>query len=146
MSKNKGQSMSVDIKKIEYYNIIVDSYIGEASKLLSGFADVGISWLAFKAVALEDMRTRFTLFPNDSSKMSNGAIKAGQNLDGPYLAILIKSAIDEPGDLAIIYEKLAQVDINVHESCGIADIKGGYGVILYLKHEDCEEALAALDK
>jgi hypothetical protein len=28
---------------------------------------------------------------------------------------------------------------------GIADIKGSYGVMLYLAQEDCENAVAALD-
>jgi hypothetical protein len=48
--------------------------------------------------------------------------------------------------LADIYEKLSQAGINVHEPSGIADIQGSYGVILYLKREDCEKAVAAIEK
>jgi len=138
--------MALDIKTIEYYNITVEGHVGEGSKLLSVFADVGVNLLAFKSVALEPMRTQFTLFPDDGLKMSDGAKKEGLNLDGPHSALLIKGDNDESGELADIYEKLSQADINVHESSGIADIKGNYGVILYLKQEDCEKAVAALEK
>jgi hypothetical protein len=77
--------------------------------------------------------------------MTDGAKKAGLKLDGPHSALLIKGDNDESGELADIYEKLSQADIHVHESSGIADIKGSYGVILYLKQEDCEKAMAALE-
>ncbi len=138
--------MALDIKKIEYYNITVEGHVGEGSKLLSVFSDAGVNLLAFKAVALEPMRTQFTLFPDDGLKMNDGAKNAGLNLDGPHSALLIKGDNDESGELADIYEKLSQADIYVNESNGIADIKGSYGVILYLKQEDCEKAVAALEK
>src|SRR5512136_2516185 len=133
--------MAFDIKRVEYYNITVEGHVGEGSKLLSVFADVGVNLLAFKAVALEPLRTQFTLFPDDGVKMTDGAKKAGLHLDGPQAALLIQGDHDESGALADIYAKLAQADIHVHESSGIADIKGSYGVILYLKQEDCEKAV-----
>ncbi len=136
--------MALDIKRVEYYNIAVEDHAGEASELLSLFAGVGVSLLAFKAVPLEPKRTQFTLFPNDGSKMTEGARKAGLELDGPHSALLIQGD-DESGALADIYEKLAQANINVYESSGIADIRGSYGVILYLDQEDCEKAMAALE-
>ena len=136
--------MALEIKKVEYFNITIDNNAGEAYKLLSTFADIGISLLAFKAVSVENKRTRFSLFPNDSSKMKDEAKKAGLNLDGPHAAVIIKSDSDEPGECAGIFKKLSQVDINVIEYCGIADIKDSYGIILYLKQEDCGKALAAL--
>ena len=137
--------MALDIKKVEYYNITVDGYAGEGYKLLSVFAGVGVNLLAFKAVPVEPKHTRFSLFPDDSSKMKNGAKKAGLNLDGPYTALIVKGYDDESGALADIYEKLSRADVNVYESSGIANIKESYGVVLYLKQEDCEKAMAALD-
>ena len=137
--------MAFDIKRVEYYNTTVEDQAGAASKLLSLFAGVGVSLLAFKAVPVEPRSTRFTLFPDDGLKMTAGAKKAGLKLDGPHPALLIQGD-DESGALADIYEKLSQADIHVSESGGIADIKGGYGVILYLKPEDCEKAVAALER
>lgn len=137
--------MALDIKKVEYFNTTVEGHAGEAAKLLSLFAGAGVNLLAFKAVPVGPGRTQFTLFPNDGSKMTAGAEKAGLILDGPHPAVLIKDDDDKSGDLAGIYEKLAQADMRVAESSGIAGINGGYGVILYLKPEDCEKAVAALE-
>lgn len=135
--------MELAVKRVEYYNITIDGHAGEASKLLSLFADAGVSLLAFKAVPIEPGRTRFSLFPNDGLKMTNGAKKAGLELDGPHSALLIEGD-DESGALADIYEKLSLAGIKVGESSGIADINGGYGVVLYIKEEDCEKAVVAL--
>lgn len=62
--------MALDIKKVEYYNVTVDGRAGEGSKLLSVFAGAGVNLLAFKAVPVEHMRTRFSLFPNDNLKLN----------------------------------------------------------------------------
>jgi hypothetical protein len=136
--------MALDIKRVEYYNLTVADHAWEGSKLLALFAAAGVNLLAFKAVPLEPLRTRFTLFPDDGSKMTAGAKKAGLELAGPYAALLIQGD-DESGALADIYEKLAQAEISVNESSGIAAIKGGYGVILYLEQADCEKAAAVLE-
>ena len=136
--------MAFDIKRVEYYNITVEDHAGEGSKLLSLFAGVGVNLLAFKAVPLEPMRTQFTLFPNDGLRMTDGAKKAGLELDGPHSALLIQGD-DESGALADIYDTLSRAGVGVSESSGLADIKGGYGVLLYLKQEDSEKAVAALE-
>jgi len=136
--------MALDIKKVEYYNFTVGDHAGEGAKLLSLFAAAGVNLLAFKTVHREPGRTQFTLFPNDGLRMIAGAKKAGLEWDGPHAALLIKDT-DESGALADIYERLSQADIAVHESSGIADINGGYGVVLYLEQEDCDKAAAALE-
>ncbi len=136
--------MALDVKKVEYYDLTVGAHAGEASKLLSLFAGAGVNLLAFKAVPLGPNRTRFTLFPNDGSKMAAGAKKAGLEIEGPHAAVLIEGD-DKSGALADIFEKLSQAEITVNEASGIADINGGYGVVLYLKPEDCEKAAAALE-
>ncbi|MBN1414079.1 MAG: hypothetical protein JW973_03170 [Bacteroidales bacterium] len=136
--------MALDIKKVEYYNITVDGNAMEGFKLLSVFADAGVNLLAFKAVPVEPERTRFSIFPDDISKMNKGANKAGLKLDGPHAALIVKGYDDESGECANIHEKLFQAGIDIYESSGIANIKGSYGIILYLKQEDCEKAVTAL--
>ncbi len=138
--------MALDIKKVEYFNITVGDQAGEGSKLLSLFAGVGVNLLAFKSVPVAPGRTRFTLFPNDGCKMAEGAKKAGLEIEGPHAALLIQGDQDESGALAGIYEKLSGACIHVAESSGIADIKGSYGVVLYLRPEDCEKAATALTR
>ena len=136
--------MALEIKKVEYFNITVDSNADVAYKLLSKFSEAGISLLAFRATPTKDRKTLFSLFPNDSLKMIDGAKKAVIDLDGPYSALIIKSDTDEPGECADIFRRLSQVDIKNYEFSGIADIKNSYGIILYLQQEECEKALVAL--
>jgi hypothetical protein len=135
--------MALDILQVEYYNITVEDQITNASKLLSTIAGAGVDFHAFKAIPVKPNRTQFTLFAKDSLKMTDGAKKSGLELDGPYFAILIKGD-EKSGALADIYKKLSQAGIQVDEACGIADVNAGYGVILYLKQEDCGKAMTVL--
>jgi hypothetical protein len=135
--------MAFNILQVEYYNITVQGQITEASNLISRIAGVGVDFHAFKATPLEPDRTQFTLFAKDSSKMTEGAKKSGLELDGPYSAILIKGD-EKAGALADIYERLSKAGIQVDEASGIADINAGYGVILYMKREDCDMAMTVL--
>jgi len=135
--------MALDLLQVEYYNITVEDQIANASKLLSTIAGAGVDFHAFKAIPVKPNRTQFTLFAKDSSKMTDGAKKSGLELDGPYFALLIKGD-EKSGALADIYKKISQAGIQVDEACGIADINAGYGVILYLKQEDCGKAMTVL--
>jgi hypothetical protein len=136
--------MALEIKKVEYFDITIGQAAGEAYKLLSTFADAGVSLLAFRASPAESGQMRFSLFPDDASKMKDEASGAGLNPDGPKPALMIKSTSDEPGECADIFSRLSRAGIDVYESGGIADIKDSFGVILYLKKEDCEKAITAL--
>jgi hypothetical protein len=144
ISISQGESMALDILQVEYYNITVEDQIIDASKLLSTIAGAGVDFHAFKAVPVKPNRTQFTLFAKDSAKMTEGAKKSGLDLEGPYFALLIKGD-EKAGALADIYKRLSQAGIQVDEAYGIADINAGYGVILYLKQEDCEKAVGALE-
>ena len=135
--------MAFNILQVEYYNITVQGQITEASNLISRIAGAGVDLHAFKATPLEPDRTQFTFFAKDSSKMTEGAKKSGLELDGPYSAILIKGD-EKAGALADIYERLSKAGIQVDEASGIADINAGYGVLLYLKREDCDKAMTVL--
>ena len=136
--------MTIEVKHVEYYNIVVEGHIGAGAKLLSLVADIGVSLLAFNAVSLGSTQTQFRLVPGDNAKMRNGAKQVGLEIDGPHAALFIQGDTDESGELASIYERLALAGISVDESSGIADINGSYGVMLYLAHEDCENAMVAL--
>ncbi|HPQ44727.1 MAG TPA: hypothetical protein PKZ42_10930 [Syntrophales bacterium] len=135
--------MALEILPVEYYNVTIEGQITHASQLLSTIAGAGVDFHAFKAIPVDPARTQFTLFAKNSSTMTAGAEKAGLVLDGPYFALLIKGD-EKAGALADIYKKLSRAGIQVDEACGIADINAGYGVILYLKQEDCGKAITVL--
>lgn len=135
--------MKLDILQVEYFNITVENKITNASEFISTVVEAGVDFHAFKAISLNPNQTQFTLFGKDRSKIIDGVKKSGLKFDGPYSTILIKGD-EKPGALANIYKKLSQAGIQVDEACGIADINAGYGVILYLKQEDCVKALTVL--
>lgn len=135
--------MDLDIKRVDYFHIAVDGHVAEGSQALAAIADAGVDFLTYQAVPLEAGRTRFTLFPVDGRKLAEGAQQAGLPLDSPHPAILIVGQ-ERPGALAEIYAKLSRSGIAVGESNGIAHVRGRYGVLQYMKREDCGAAVAAL--
>jgi hypothetical protein len=137
---NQNLYLAMEIKKVDYFKITINSNAGAAYKLLSIFSEFGISLLAFKANPLGQGQTEFSLFPNDSAKMKAAAKNAGLNLNGPHAALIIKSNNDEPGECAGIFDRLSKANITLQESIGIADIMDSYGVVVCLDQKDCEKA------
>jgi hypothetical protein len=128
---------------VEYFYTTVADRPGEAYTVLSQLAALGINLLAFSGVPMGPARTELTLFPEDPSMMKSAAAKAGFTLDGPHPAFLVQGD-DELGALAGIHEKLYQADVNVYASSGIADGKGSYGYVIYVRPGDDERAARAL--
>jgi len=135
--------MPLDIRRVDYYSLTVEEHVAEGAAMLGTIVGAGVDFLAYKAVPVGAGRTRFTLFPIDGSKLEDGAAKAGLAVDGPHPAVLIVGD-ERPGALADIYGKLASAGIAVEESTGIAHINGGYGIVLYLRPEDRDRAIATL--
>src|SRR5262245_6358399 len=123
--------MSITIRRVEYFNTTLRDQPGEAYRLLSQLAGLGLNLLAFTAVPVGPVRTQIAIFPDDSRKMLESAQKAGLVLDGPYPAILVQGD-DELGALAGIHAKLYQASVNVYASSGVTDGRGAFGYVLYV--------------
>ncbi len=135
--------MSYKIRKLNYYYAITQDKPGEAHKILSILADVGVNQLAFNTMQMGPERAQITLFPEDESLLLNVAKKAGLNLDGPYNAILVQGT-DEMGALVKVHEKLHNANINIASSTAIADGSGSYGYLIYVRPDDYDKAANAL--
>ena len=64
-------------------------------------------------------------------------------LNGPHPALMVHGD-DELGALAVIHMKLYQANVNVYASSGIANGKGSYSYILYVRPEQFELAANSL--
>ncbi|NIQ59936.1 MAG: hypothetical protein GWN71_43370, partial [Gammaproteobacteria bacterium] len=117
---------------------------GEAYRLLSRLADLGVNLLAFTAVPVGPEHTQLTLFPEDPAQLTDEAEKARIELDGPHAAILVQGDDDELGALADIHEKLYDAEVNVYASSGVTDGRGAFGYVVYVRSEDYETAAEAL--
>lgn len=136
--------MAYRIRRVQYFYTTVRDEPGEAYKLLTQLARLGVNLLAFTAVPVGPMRTQLTLFPEDSRKLEDTVKKAGFDLDGPHRALLVQGD-DELGALAQVHERLYQANVNVYASTGVADGKGSYGYVVYVRPEEFERAASALE-
>jgi hypothetical protein len=131
------------IRRVEYFNTAVHDRPGEAYKLLSQLADMGVNLVAFTAVPIGPQRAELTIFPEDPLKMVDVARKAALPMDGPHPALLVQGD-DELGALARLHGKLYDADVNVYASSGVADGRGSFGYVIYVRPEDYARAAAAL--
>jgi len=135
--------MAFRIRRAEYFTTTVQDQLGEAYKLLSQLADLGLNLLAFTAIPVESRHAQLTLFPEDPLKMAEAARQAGLVLDGPHPAILVQGD-DELGALARIHARLDEASVNVYASSGVADGRGSFGYVVYVRPDDYERAASAL--
>jgi len=135
--------MATRIRRVEYFHANVMDEPGEAYKVLSALAGLGVNLVGFTAVPVGPDRTQITLFPEDPGKMRSEAQKAGMALDGPHRALLVQGD-DELGVLATVHEKLYRAGVNVYASSAIADGAGKFGHLIYVRPEDYDRAAKAL--
>jgi len=135
--------MAFDIRRVDYFYTTVKDQPGEAYRLLSRLADLGVNLHAFTAVPIGPLHTQLTIFPEDKLMMAAAAKKAGLPLDGPHPALLVQGD-DTLGALADIHEKLYEERVNVYASSGVTDGKGSYGYLLYVRPDQYETAARAL--
>jgi hypothetical protein len=135
--------MAFRIRRAEYFSTTVQDQPGEAYKLLSRLADAGLNLVAFTAVPSGPLHAQLTIFPEDPLRMANAARRAGLALDGPHPALLVQGD-DELGALARIHSRLFEANVNVYASSGVADGRGSFGYVIYVKPDDYERAAAAL--
>ena len=136
--------MAYTIRRVDYFYTTVKDEPGEAYKVLSLLAGLGVNLVAVTAIPFGPMNTQLTIFPEDTAQLRNEAQKAGLKLEGPQPALLVQGD-DELGALAEVHSKLYTANVNIYASSGVADGKGRYGYIIYVRPDDFEHAVAALN-
>jgi hypothetical protein len=135
--------MSQTIRRVDYFYTTVQDQPGRAHDLLTQLARLGVNLFALTAVPMGPDATQMALFPQDSNALKSAAERAGLRLDGPHRALLVQGD-DELGGLASVFGRLADADVNVYASYAVADGKGHYGDIIYVRPEHYERAVKAL--
>lgn len=136
--------MSYSIRRAEYFYATVADRPEEAYRVLNQLAEQGINLLAFSAVPVGPDHVQFTLFPDDPPQLEIEAKRAGLELDGPHEAILVRGD-DELGALAGIHERLAGASVNIYASSGVADGVGSFAYVIYVREDQFQQALEALE-
>lgn len=135
--------MSVTIRRVEYFHATVRDEPGAAYGILTGLAGADVNLLAFHAVPVGAELTQLTLFPDHVDRLARAAEAIPLSLTGPYRAFLIQGD-DRLGALVDHHRRLSDANIGVFASSGVADGRGGYGYVLYVRGEDVEAASAIL--
>jgi hypothetical protein len=135
--------MAYSVKRVEYFYTTITDVPEEGFQLLTRLAELGINLLAFTAVPVGPMRIQFALFPEDAGKLGTMAKQIGFTLDGPHTALLVQGD-DELGALAVVHRKLSQANVSVYASSGVADGRGRYGYVIYVRPDQVEQAVSAL--
>ena len=135
--------MTFQMRRVEYFHASVADEPSEACGLLNQLAELGVDLLAFSAVPIGPRSTQLTLFPADAPQLQQVARNAGLVLVGPHPALLVQGD-DELGALARIHARLDQAGVDVYATSGVADGRGGYGYLVYVRPESLEQAASAL--
>jgi hypothetical protein len=135
--------MAFQLRRVDYFCMTVAGETGHAYELLEQLVELGIDMLAFAAIPSGPEKTQLTIFPGDSGQLQREGERAGFDLEGPHPAILAQGD-DEMGALARVHRRLHEAAVNVYASSGVADGRGGYGYVIYVRPEDHVRAVAAL--
>jgi hypothetical protein len=137
-------AMAFRVRRVEYFYATVRDQAGEAFKVLSALAGRGVNLVAFTAVPVGPTSSQLAIFPDDPALLRTEATHARLALDGGHFALLVQGD-DELGILARIHKRLYDADINVYASSGIADGKGSFAYLIYVRAEDFELAARTLE-
>jgi predicted amino acid-binding ACT domain protein len=135
--------MSIEVRPVEYFYCTVRDRPGEAARLLASLADAGVNLLAFNAIPLGLEQIQLVFFPAHGDDLARVAEREGLALDGPHAAVLVRGD-DQVGALAAVHARLAEKGIEVSASVGVADGRGGYTAVVYVRPREAELAAASL--
>jgi hypothetical protein len=137
--------MACSIRLVKYFYATAKDAPGEAYSLLSTLAASEVNLLAFSAIPTGPAQAQFTLFPEDPDRLALVAQRANIPFTGPHHAFLIQGD-DRLGALAEIHRALVEARINVYATNGIADGRGGFGYLVYVRAEDTQHAEQVLQR
>ena len=136
--------MAATIRRVDYFYLTIEDRPGEACRVLSRLASADVNLLAFSAVPTGAAHTQLTIFPEHVDRLARTAEKEGWVLTAPQRAFLIHGD-DQLGALVQILTKLADAGINIFNSSGVTDGRGGYGYIIHVRPEKYDEAARVLE-
>ncbi|MBU1317677.1 MAG: hypothetical protein KKG33_14805 [candidate division Zixibacteria bacterium] len=135
--------MAEIVRKVDYFYALVGDKPGEARLLLEHLSEKGVNLIAFTAFPVGDGRTQVDFIPEDVQALQWAASEADIKLVGPKKVFLIQGE-DRVGALHDHHLQLANAGVNVLAANGVADGRGGFGYVLWVKPEDIDKAAKAL--
>lgn len=135
--------MPDEIRRMDYYYVIVPDKPGEGARVLAALRVAGINLLGVSAFPHGARKTQLDLIPEDSGAFAQAAKSAGLKLSRKKSGFLIQGE-DRPGAVADAAGKLAQAKINITSVQAFCAGAGRYGGMLWVKAKDMRRASKAL--
>jgi hypothetical protein len=136
--------MAFTIRPVDYYYLNVRDELGAAYRVLSTLAERGVNLLAFTAVPAGASLAQFAIFPEDANMLVAEARAAQMTLEGPHHALLVQGD-DVLGAFASVHERLYRAGVDISASAGVTDSRNAFGYVVYVREDQFERAVAALE-
>jgi hypothetical protein len=135
--------MAETVRLVDYFYATVGDKPGEARRLIEHLSEKGVNLIAFTTFPVEGNKSQLDFFPENPRLLREAASEAGIELVGPKKAFLIQGD-DRIGALHDHHLKLANANINIHASNGVASGGGRFGYILWVAPDDVHRAMEVL--
>lgn len=126
--------MADDVRKVDYFYVMVGNTPGQAAKVLEGLAAEGVNLLAFSGFPA-GRRAQVDLVPEDSAALKRAAKKLGLELSERKTGFLCQGD-DRVGATTDLLNRLAKGGINLTAIDAVSSGSGRYGAIFWVKPED----------
>jgi len=136
--------MAFSVRPSEYFYVNTRDELGAAYRILSALAARGVNLLAFTAVPSGEHRAQFALFPEDPSQFIAETRQAQIEIEGPHYALLVQGD-DDLGRLAGVHGRLFEAGVDVYASSGVSDGRGAFGYVVYVREDQFQQAVDALE-
>jgi hypothetical protein len=135
--------MAYTLQRVDYFYVTVKDQPGAAYELLATLANLGVNLLAFTAIPIGPTYTQLAVFPEDTAQFVEEARQAEIAFDGPHPAIMARGD-DKLRAVAAVHAKLFESNVNVYASTGVADGRGNFGYVIYVRPDEYTRAADAL--
>jgi len=135
--------MAQEVRKIDYYYVLVPNKAGEAARILGMLQGAGVNLLGFSGFPQGARKAQLDFLPENPAIFTQATRRAGLKVSKKKTGFLIQGE-DRPGAVAAVSAKLAAAGINATAMQAISAGAGRYGGILWVKAADLRKAAKAL--
>lgn len=134
--------MADQIRKAEYFKTEAPNRPGEGARILKVLRDGNVNLVAFTGFP-RGRTAQMDFVPENPAAFRKVMKKAGFRVSGRKTVFLIRGS-DRVGAIHGVLDRLGKAGINATAVDAIADGKGTYGAILWVKPGDVRKAAKAL--
>jgi len=131
--------MQDDIKRMDYYRVIIDEEVGGADGIIRALLEAGVNLLGFSGVPEGEGASQLDLFPESPEIFDEAVQKLGLGLTRRQSGFLIQGE-DRPTAVGEVLSTLSKAGIVVTALQYVAAGDGRYGALLCVKPSDSTQA------